>query len=152
MVYFNILIFLILVVISNGRVNRVGSVPELAMMFENCSASSRPSILKLTHYSSSYLKSLNEEKEKEVEGACKESSQCPDGEFCYIPRRKTKGICRQNCSCGKCGYEDPECAFYLGLMCRDKEGNKDPNFAKNHCANCREFTKLCGITCNHCSE
>ena len=49
-------------------VNRVGSVPELAMMFENCSASSRPSILKLTHYSSSYLKSLNEEKEKEVDG------------------------------------------------------------------------------------
>ena len=49
-------------------VNRVGSIPELAVMFENCSSSSRPSVLKLSHYSSSYLKKLNEEKERVVDG------------------------------------------------------------------------------------
>lgn len=52
-------------------VNRVGSIPELAVMFENCSSSSRPSVLKLSHYSSSYLKKLKEEKEKEVDGKLK---------------------------------------------------------------------------------
>ena len=36
-------------------------------MFENCSASSRPSVLKLSHYPPGYFK-LKEEKEKEVEG------------------------------------------------------------------------------------
>ena len=56
----------------------------------------------------------------------------------------------ENCSCGKCGHEDPECAWYLGLLCRDKKGNKDPDFAKNHCVNCPEFNKLCGVTCNFC--
>ena len=57
-----------------------------------------------------------------------------------------------NCTCGKCGFEDPECAFYLGLLCKDKSGNKDPDFAANHCINCPEFKHLCGITCNHCGE
>ena len=28
-------------------------------------------------------------------GKCKESSQCPDGEFCYIPKRKLEGVCRR---------------------------------------------------------
>ena len=36
-------------------------------MFENCSAESRPSVLKLSHYPPGYFK-LKEEKEKEVEG------------------------------------------------------------------------------------
>ena len=53
-------------------VNRVGSIPELAVMFENCSSSSRPSVLKLSHYSSSYLKKLNEEKERVVDGKQKQ--------------------------------------------------------------------------------
>merc|ERR1711963_293302 len=150
MLWLNLLTFLIMIVVANCGVNRVGSIPELAVMFENCSSSSRPSVLKLSHYSSSYLKKLNEEKERVVDGACTESSQCPDDEFCYIPRRKKKGICRKNCSCGKCGHEDPECAWYLGLLCRDKKGNKDPDFAKNHCVNCPEFNKLCGVTCNYC--
>ena len=57
-----------------------------------------------------------------------------------------------DCTCGKCGFEDPECAFYLGLLCKDKSGNKDPDFAANHCINCPEFKHLCGITCNHCGE
>ena len=48
-------------------VNRVGSIPELAVMFENCSASSRPSVLKLSHYPPGYFKD-KEEKEKAVEG------------------------------------------------------------------------------------
>ena len=30
-----------------------------------------------------------------MKGACTESSQCPDGEFCYIPKRKIKGVCRR---------------------------------------------------------
>ena len=53
-------------------VNRVGSIPELAVMFENCSSSSRPSVLKLSHYSASYLKKLNEEKERVVDGKQKQ--------------------------------------------------------------------------------
>ena len=36
-------------------------------MFENCSAESRPSVLKLSHYPPGYFK-LKEEKEKEVKG------------------------------------------------------------------------------------
>ena len=56
------------------------------------------------------------------------------------------------CTCGNCGYEDPDCAFYLSFLCKDSSGTKDPNFDANDCINCQQFYYLCGTTCNFCLE
>ena len=47
------------------QVNRAATIPELSIMFENCSASARPSVLSLAHVSSrSKTKSKDEEDSK----------------------------------------------------------------------------------------
>ena len=56
------------------------------------------------------------------------------------------------CSCGECGYQDRDCAFYLDLLCKHPNGIKDPNYEANECATCPHFKIICGTICNYCPE
>ena len=57
---------------------------------------------------------------------------------------------RASCSCGICGYESPDCSYYLSNLCKDKRGEKDPNYLSNGCINCPNFRQTCGESCNYC--
>ena len=57
---------------------------------------------------------------------------------------------RGSCSCGTCGYEEPDCTYYLSNLCKDEDGNKDPIYTSNGCSNCPKFRQLCGESCNYC--
>ena len=53
------------------------------------------------------------------------------------------------CSCGKCGYEDPECEDIIKILCKEK-GVRDINYKTNKCFNCPAIRRLCGISCDYC--
>jgi len=107
---------------------RVISIPELAIMFSNCSGSSKPSLLKFKHRYSKNIAQINN-----------------------IPENKDDS---GECKCGKCGFEHPQCRFFLDSLCKKDKSNEvhDPNYATNHCENCPEFRHICGKTCNYCGR
>ena len=53
------------------------------------------------------------------------------------------------CSCGKCGYEDPECEDIIKILCKEN-GVTDINYKTNKCSNCRAIRSLCGVSCDYC--
>ena len=53
------------------------------------------------------------------------------------------------CSCGKCGYEDPECEDIIKILCKEN-GIGDINYKTNKCSNCPAIRSLCGVTCDYC--
>ena len=53
------------------------------------------------------------------------------------------------CSCGKCGYEDPECEDIIKILCKEK-GVRDVHYKTNKCSNCPGIRRLCGVSCDYC--